>query len=113
MGYFANNTADAPTKFKAEYLQRYGDKAPQLSTIGADCFAALNLAKALFEKAGATDMRKLMAASEGLSFDAPSGRVTMRGRQVDKDMYLASCNGTNFEVIKTIKAVKSGTACRA
>jgi ABC-type branched-subunit amino acid transport system substrate-binding protein len=113
MGYFANNTADAPRKFKDEYMARYGDKAPQLSTIGADCYAALNLAKALFEKAGASDAKKLMAASEGLSFDAPSGRVTMHGRQVDKDMYLAQCKGTNFEVFKTIKGVKSGTACRA
>ena len=42
-----------------------------------------------------------------------SGRVTMRGRQVDKDMYLASCKGTDFEVFKTIKAVQSGTACKA
>lgn len=114
MGYFANNTAEAPKKFKAEYMARYGDKAPQLSTIGADCYAALNLAKALFDKAGAgADMRKLMGASEGLAFDAPSGRVTMRGRQVDKDMYLATCKGTDFEVIKTIKGVHSGTACKA
>jgi hypothetical protein len=37
----------------------------------------------------------------------------MHGRQVDKDMYLASCKGTEFEVFKTIKAVKSGTACKA
>jgi ABC-type branched-subunit amino acid transport system substrate-binding protein len=113
MGYFANNSADAPKKFKAEYMARYGDKAPQLSTIGADCYAALNLAKALFEKAGSGDMRKLMAASEGLAFDTASGRVTMRGRQVDKDMYLATCKGTDFEVIKTIKGVHSGTACKA
>jgi ABC-type branched-subunit amino acid transport system substrate-binding protein len=113
MGYFANNTADAPKKFKADYMARYGDKAPQLSTIGADCYAALNLAKALFEKAGSADAKKLMAASEGLSFETASGRVTMHGRQVDKDMYLAQCNGVNFEVIQTIKGVKSGTACRA
>jgi len=113
MGYFANNTADAPKKFKAEYLARYGDKAPQLSTIGADCYAALNLAKALFERAGTAASAKLMAASEGLAFDAPSGRVTMHGRQVDKDMYLATCKGTDFEVIKTIKGVRSGTACKA
>jgi len=112
MGYFANNPSVAAKKFKAEYLARYGDKAPQLGTIGADCYTALNLAKALFDKAGANDMKKLMAASEGLSFDAPSGRVTMRGRHVDKDMYLARCKGTEFEVIKTIKAVKSGTACK-
>ena len=112
MGYYANNTAAAPKKFKADYIARYGDKAPQLSTIGADCYAAVNLAKALVERAGGTEMKKMMAASEGLEFNAPSGRVTMRGRQVDKDMYLATCKGTEFEVIKTIKAVKSGTACK-
>ena len=70
-------------------------------------------AEAMFDKAGATDAKKLAAASEGLAFDSASGRVTMHGRQVDKDMYLATCKGTDFEVIKTIKAVKSGTACKA
>jgi ABC-type branched-subunit amino acid transport system substrate-binding protein len=113
MGYFANSPSEGAKKFKAEYLAKYGDKAPQLATIGADCYSALNLAKALFDKAGSADAKKLAAASEGLPFDSASGRVTMHGRQVDKDMYLAQCKGTEFEVIKTIKAVKSGTACRA
>ena len=112
MGFFANNPSDAAKKFKAEYMAKYGDKAPQLATIGADCYSALNLAKALFDKAGANDVKKLTAASEGLAFDTASGRVTMHGRQVDKDMYLAECKGTQFGVIKTIKAVKSGTACK-
>jgi urea transport system substrate-binding protein len=112
MGFFANSPSEAGKAFKAEYLAKYGAKAPQLATIGADCYSALNLAKALFDKAGSGEMKKLTAASEGLAFDAASGRVTMRGRQVDKDMYLASCKGTEFEVFKTIKAVKSGTACR-
>ena len=113
MGYFANGPSEVSKAFKAEYMARYGAKAPQLATIGADCYSALNLAKAMFDKAGANDMKKLTAASEGLSFDTASARVTMHGRQVDKDMYLASCKGTEFEVFKTIKAVKSGTACRA
>ena len=113
MGYFANNPSDAAKAFKAEYLAKYGDKAPQLATIGADCYSALNLAKALFDKAGGVDAKKLAAASEGLVFNTASGQVTMRGRQVDKDMYLAQCKGTQFEVIKVLKAIKSGTACRA
>jgi urea transport system substrate-binding protein len=112
MGYFANSPSPGAKAFKAEYVAKYGDKAPQLATIGADCYSALNLAKALFDKAGANDAKKLMAASEGLSFESASGRATMHGRQVDKDMYLAVCKGTEFEVIKTIKAVKSGTACK-
>ncbi len=113
MGFFANGPSEVSKAFKAEYVAKYGAKAPQLGTIGADCYSALNLAKAMFDKAGANDMKKLTAASEGLSFDTASARVTMHGRQVDKDMYLASCKGTEFEVFKTIKAVKSGTACRA
>ena len=113
MGYFANNPSDAAKAFKAEYMAKYGEKAPQLATIGADCYSALNLAKALFDKAGAADPKKLAAASEGLTFTSASGPVTMHGRQVDKDMYLAECKGAGFEVIKTIKAVKSGTACKA
>ena len=93
MGYFANSPSDGAKKFKAEYMAKYGEKAPQLATIGADCYSALNLAKALFDKAGAADAKKLTAASEGLAFDGASGRVTMRGRQVDKDMYLAQLQG--------------------
>lgn len=112
MGYFANSPSEGAKAFKAEYLAKYGAKAPQLATIGADCYSALNLAKAMFDKAGSADMKKLAAASEGLAFNSASGPVTMRGRQVDKDMYLARCKGTEFEVFKTIKAVKSGTACR-
>jgi urea transport system substrate-binding protein len=113
MGFYANSPSEVTKAFKAEYMARYGAKAPQLATIGADCYSALNLAKAMFDKAGSSDVKKLTAASEGLSFDTASARVTMHGRQVDKDMYLASCKGTEFEVFKTIKAVKSGTACRA
>ena len=113
MGFYANSPSEVTKAFKAEYMAKYGAKAPQLATIGADCYSALNLAKAMFDKAGSSDAKKLTAASEGLSFDTASARVTMRGRQVDKDMYLASCKGTEFEVFKTIKAVKSGTACRA
>jgi urea transport system substrate-binding protein len=112
MGYFANGTSEGAKAFKAEYMAKYGAKAPQLATIGADCYSALMLAKAMFDKAGSGDEKKLMAASEGLTFTGASGPVTMRGRQVDKDMYLAQCKGTEFEVIKTIKAIKSGTACK-
>ena len=59
MGYFANSPSEGAKKFKAAYIAKYGDKAPQLATIGADCYSALNLAKALFDKAGGADAKKL------------------------------------------------------
>src|SRR6185437_10416319 len=65
-------------------------------------------AHALANKAGGTDAKKCMAASEGLSFPTAAGSVTMRGRHVDKTMYLATCKGTEFDIIKTFADVKSG-----
>ena len=112
MGYFANDPSPANTKFKAAYHAKFGDKAPQLSTLGVDCYAGVNCAHALVTKAGGTDGKNCMAASEGLKFDTAAGPATMRGRQVDKNMFLADCKGTEFNVIKTFDDVPSGSACK-
>jgi ABC-type branched-subunit amino acid transport system substrate-binding protein len=111
MDYFADVPSPANQSFKAAYTGMFGAKAPQLSTIGVDCYAGINCAKALATKAGGTDARKCMAASEGLTFDTAVGPATMRGRQVDKTMFLAICKGVDFDVIKTFEDVKSATVC--
>ena len=112
MGYFANDPSPANTKFKAAYQAKFGDKAPQLNTLGVSCYAGVNCANALVTKAGGTNAKKMMTASEGLTFDTAAGPATMRGRQVDKTMFLADCKGTEFEVIKTFPDVPSGSACK-
>ena len=111
MGYFANLKTPANESFKKAYFAAYGDKAPQLSTIGVDCYAGLDCARALVDKAHGTHARSMMKASQDLHFETAAGRVTMRGRQVDKNMYLAECKGTEFDVIATFHDVKSGTVC--
>jgi ABC-type branched-subunit amino acid transport system substrate-binding protein len=113
MSYFANIPTEANQKFKAAFAAKFGDKAPQLAIIGVDCYAGVNCAKALIEKAGGNDARKCMAASKDLSFDSASGRMTMYGQHVDKNMFLAECKGTDFNVLKTFEAVKHGEACKA
>ena len=85
MSYYANEPGDANKKFKAAYFGKFGDKAPQLAIIGADCYSALNVAKALVDKAGGTNARKMMTASNGLAFDSAAGRWTMHGQHVDKN----------------------------
>ena len=73
MGYFANGTSEGAKAFKAEYVAKYGAKAPQLATIGADCYSALMLAKAMFDKAGSGDEKKLMTPrGPGLSSAPPA-----------------------------------------
>jgi urea transport system substrate-binding protein len=39
--------------------------------------------------------------------------MTMYGQHVDKNMFLAECKGTEFEILKTFEAVKHGEACKA
>jgi urea transport system substrate-binding protein len=112
MSYYANAPGEANKKFKAAYFAKFGDKAPQLGLIGADCYGGIYCAHALANKAGGTDAKKCMAASEGLTFPTAAGTVTMRGRHVDKTMYLATCKGTEFDIIKTFTDVKSGDECK-
>jgi urea transport system substrate-binding protein len=113
MSYYANAPGEPNAKFKAAYAEKFGDKAPQLGIIGVDCYAGVTCAKALVEKAGGTDAKKLMAASTGLGFESAAGRWSMYGQHVDKTMYLATCKGTEFDIIKTFANVKHGEACKA
>ncbi len=113
MSYYANAPGEANEKFKQAYFAKFGDKAPQLGLIGADCYGGVNCAKALVTKAGGTNAQKCMAASEGITFESAAGPWTMHGRHVDKTMYLADCKGTEFEIIKTFPNVKSGDECKA
>ena len=113
MGYFANDPSAVNTKFKAAYQAKFGDKAPQLNTLGISCYAGVKSAHQLVTRADGTDGKKCMAASEGLTFETAAGPATMHGRQVDKAMFLADCKGTQFNVIKTFADVKSGSECKA
>ncbi len=111
MGYFANVTTEANQKYKAAYAAKFGANAPQLGTIGVDSYAGIQCVKALVEKAGGTDPRKCMAASEGLRFKTASGSATLVGRRVNRDMYVAECKGTQVAIVSTLKDVKSGSLC--
>ena len=55
----------------------------------------------------------LTTIATGLTFPTAAGQVIMRGRHVDKTMYLATCKGTEFDIIKTFADVKSGDECKA
>ena len=62
MSYYANAPGDANKKFKAAYFAKFGDKAPQLSIIGTDCYAGINCAQGAGRQGAAAPMR---ARSDG------------------------------------------------
>ena len=111
MSYYANIDTPENHAFKAAYKAKYGDKAPVLSLLGADCYAGVKFIEAVVTKAKGTQAAKVAAAANGLTFDTPTGRMTMRHRHVDKNMFLAECRGTEFQVVETFRNVKSGQTC--
>jgi ABC-type branched-subunit amino acid transport system substrate-binding protein len=111
MSYYANIDSPENRAFKTAYKARYGDKAPILALIGVDCYSGVKFIQAVVTRAKGTQAAKVAEAARGLSFDTPTGRMTMNNRHVDKNMYLAECRATEFQVVETFKNVKSGQTC--
>ena len=112
MSYFVNEKGEANAKFKASFAKAFAPKPPPLSMLGVDSYSGVYCAKALIEKAGGTgDAGKLMAAADNLSYKTATGTAVMTNRHVVKDMYLAECKGTSFDIVQTFKAVAHGQTC--
>nr|AGI04168.1 hypothetical protein [alpha proteobacterium U95] len=67
--------------------------------------------QAVIEKAGETSIDAITAASEGISYSGPRGDVTMSGRFVNANIYLAKAEGTEFKIIENFGGIASGTTC--
>ena len=98
MGYFANS----PSRRREEIQGRVhwpstATRRRSSRRSAPTATPALNLAKAMFDKAGCGRREEARPRPpKDCRSTTASGRVTMRGRQVDKDMYLAECKGTRI-----------------
>ena len=111
MSYFTSVDSPENNAFKAAYAASVGPDGPPLSMLGADAYSGVYCAAALLEAAGGTDAAAAMAASEGLEYKTATGTATMTNRHVNKDIYLAECKGTDFEIIQTFASVAHGETC--
>jgi urea transport system substrate-binding protein len=112
MSYYENVDTPDNVAFKQAYAGKFGDKAPQLSLIGTDCFAGVNFIAAAAEKAGSTDRDAIAKAAVNLQFKAAAGPWTMRAnRHVDKSMHMADATGGKFKIVETFADVASGQTC--
>jgi len=73
-------TVDSPenAEFVAAFKGKYGAKAVTSDPMEA-AYTSLYLYKAMVEKAGSFDVDEVIDASEGVTFDAPEGPVTVNG----------------------------------
>lgn len=111
LAYFADLDLPENKKFLAAQSQKYGDKAPQQSTISKGLYDAFVFAAAASAKAKSLDPAAFGQAAEGVTVSTPSGAITVKGRYCEKNMYLAQCDGTKFKVVETFKNVAAGQTC--
>jgi urea transport system substrate-binding protein len=76
--YYQTTAGAANEKFVKAYKARYGADKPTSDPMEA-AYVSVYLWKAMVEKAGSFDVAKVKAASDGITFDAPEGKVTVDG----------------------------------
>ncbi|WP_027344575.1 urea ABC transporter substrate-binding protein [Hamadaea tsunoensis] len=76
--YYQTTPGDANAKFVKAYKAKYGADKPTSDPMEA-AYVSVYLWKAMVEKAGSFDVEKVKAASDGITFDAPEGKVTVDG----------------------------------
>jgi len=110
-GYFDALDTPAALAFRKTYYDTFGADAPVLNTLGQSCFEAVLFLQAVIEKAGETSIDAITTASEGISYSGPRGDITMSGRFVNANIYLAKAEGTEFKIIENFGGIASGTTC--
>jgi urea transport system substrate-binding protein len=76
--YYQTTPGAANEKFVKAYKAKYGADKPTSDPMEA-AYVSVYLWKAMVEKAGSFDVAKVKAASDGIIFQAPEGKVTVDG----------------------------------
>jgi urea transport system substrate-binding protein len=107
-GYFEELVTPASTKF-VETLKKGYPKIPYISELAAATYEGFYLWVAGVKAAGSIDRAKVIDALEsGLSFDGPSGKVTLdhATHHATRNAYLAAVKDKKWGVIETYEAQK-------
>jgi urea transport system substrate-binding protein len=111
LGYFADIDLPQNKAFIGELAKKYGDKAPQQCTISKGLYDAFVFSAAVTAKSKSLAAKDFAAAAEGISYDTPSGPMTMKNRHTTKNIFLSRCEGTKFNVVDTFTAVPTQQSC--
>ncbi|MET8577406.1 urea ABC transporter substrate-binding protein [Streptomyces sp. NPDC005012] len=76
--YYQTTPGAANEKFVEAYRAAYGEDKPTSDPMEA-AYVSVHLWRAMVEKAGSFDPEKVREASDGITFDAPEGKVTVDG----------------------------------
>lgn len=107
--YFQEDSSEGNRKFREAWTKAYGANYPYITDSAAAVWNGWHLWALAVEKAGSTDREKVIKALEsGVSFDGPSGKVTVDGptHHVVQNVHIARADEKHgFTVIGEEKSV--------
>jgi urea transport system substrate-binding protein len=98
-GYFETLVTPESLDFGWRYTQRFGLDAPTLNSVGESCYEGVLLLRALAERAGSLDVRRMIATAEALTYAGPRGEVHIHDRHLEQRVYLAEADDLHFDVV--------------
>ncbi|WP_019057544.1 substrate-binding domain-containing protein [Streptomyces prunicolor] len=98
-GFFETLTTADSLDFSARYHRRFGVLAPVLNSMGESCYEGVRLLVELFNRAGSTDIRRILAVADGLAYDSPRGPVRLRNQHLEQRVFLATVDDLQFDVL--------------
>lgn len=101
-GFFEALGTACGLDFERRYLSAMGQAAPALSSPGESCYEGVNLYAQLAAAARTTDVSRITAVADLVSYEGPRGAVRMRNRHLVQRVYLARARGLEFDVLAEI-----------
>ncbi|OCI90865.1 urea ABC transporter [Agrobacterium sp. 13-626] len=101
--YFETIDSPANKAFLARWHKRFGDDYPVVTEFASNTYQGMHLWAKAATQAGTTDRIKVIEALEtGISFDGPSGKVTIdpQTHHVKVDARMAETENQTFKILK-------------
>jgi urea transport system substrate-binding protein len=101
--YFETIDSPANKAFLARWHKRFGDDYPVVTEFASNTYQGMHLWAKAVTQAGTTDRMKVIEALEtGISFDGPSGKVTIdpQTHHVKVDARMAETENQTFKILK-------------
>lgn len=107
--YFQELQTPANLDFVARFKKRFGEKAPYLNSVGIGGYLGTWFWAEAVKKAGTAEREEVLKAlATGMSWDGPSGKMTIDPASMHciQDVHLAKVENREWQVFQTIEQVR-------
>lgn len=84
------------------YYARYGAWAPALNAVGESCYESILFLARTAQTCGGVEVADVVAMRSGTEFDGPRGLMRLDGNLLNQDVYLATADGMEFDIVDQI-----------